>query len=389
MKEDDTNNSHVNIKKKYFVISLILVSTISIILVTTSIVSFTTTTSVISSIDAQKQEPPPKSPSQLQAERQQQQQGQLLEEQNKKVTIPKPKPKQDQKECEKQGLTLCTSPEGVARCVDTQTDRANCGGCNKDNCIYNGGQCIAGTCKCPTGYEACGSLIGGSNPPPPGSTCGIFSCCAPISAYKTDPNNCGMCGNNCGSTEGAICNNGVCQCPAGQRSCVEGSQAKCVQLGTNENCADCDDVCTSSQTCQSGQCQCPSDKPTVCNDQCVNTQTDNNNCGVCGKVCASGASCTNSVCNCPSGQRVCGATPGAPGACTDVTSDVNNCGGCGNSCTASVSGSICQNNQCTCPAGQHPDGCHFGGPSPPSLECTPNNCGFVHTGPDQCEKVCL
>jgi hypothetical protein len=74
--KQNKSNHNIHIKKKYFIISLILVSFLSIILLTTNIVSSTFIN--ILSVNAQQQgrDPSPKSPSQLLAEQQQQKQQQ-------------------------------------------------------------------------------------------------------------------------------------------------------------------------------------------------------------------------------------------------------------------------------------------------------------------------
>jgi len=73
------------------------------------------------------------------------------------------------------------------------------------------------------------------------------------------------------------------------------------------------------------QSSCP-DQQALCNDICVDVQTDQTNCGRCGYDC-SPRICTNGRCQtCPMGQTSCNAQ------CTDTQADPANCGGCGQLC---------------------------------------------------------
>jgi hypothetical protein len=97
------------------------------------------------------------------------------------------------------GQTLCGG-----NCVDTQTDRINCGGCNSvcpqacsnGRCVCvvcpQGAMCSNGVCVCPTGYSMCGS--------------GDRAVCANL---MTDSQHCGTCGNLCPPT--ASCVSGSCK----------------------------------------------------------------------------------------------------------------------------------------------------------------------------------
>src|SRR5687767_998891 len=52
----------------------------------------------------------------------------------------------------------------------------------------------------------------------------------------------------------------------------------------------------------------------ICNNTCINTNTDNNNCGSCGNACT-GGTCQSGIC-CPTGQTNCG------GTCVDLTTSL-------------------------------------------------------------------
>jgi Stigma-specific protein, Stig1 len=165
--------------------------------------------------------------------------------------------------------------------------------------------------------------------PHPGSHCCNGTCVD----TKTDPNNCGRCGNTCGTNE----------------TCTEGK-------------------CTTS-SCPSGQ--------TLCNAVCVSTATDVNNCGACGHACSATngtPTCTNGVCGqtCNAGFATCGS--GA--ACTtNINTDPNNCGACGHVCNATNGTPTCTNGLCgqTCNAGF--GACVPGAGCTTNLNTDPNNCG--------------
>ena len=131
-----------------------------------------------------------------------------------------------------------------ASCIDTQSDRNNCGGCGTmctgaqvcldGRCTTDipceptcaaGETCSAGTCQCGAG-PGCG----------PGSAC----CGGACAATQTDSLNCGRCGNSCGT--GSCCS-GACASTAND---------------TN-NCGACGRSCgDDADTCTGGSCRCGS-----------------------------------------------------------------------------------------------------------------------------------
>jgi len=88
-----------------------------------------------------------------------------------------------------------------------------------------------------------------------------------------------------------------------------------------------------------GQCS-----DTVCEGECVDTQTDLNNCGECGNACTGGKECNSGECVCPEGQTDC------YGICQECCDD----GDCddGDSCTSDS----CNNGVCTSVAKNLPNG---------------------------------
>ncbi|MDB4928359.1 MAG: Tryptophan synthase alpha chain, partial [Myxococcaceae bacterium] len=86
-------------------------------------------------------------------------------------------------------------------CVDTATDRANCGACG--TACGQAQLCTAGACalSCPTGQSACGTT------------------CANL---RTDLQNCGACDRRCAA--GQVCSDGACTatCAADLATCAAG-----------------------------------------------------------------------------------------------------------------------------------------------------------------------
>jgi len=117
-------------------------------------------------------------------------------------------------------------------------------------------------CGCPKGKECC---TVGSNP----KTGPVYGCVD----LKTDPKNCGSCGNVC---EGAntSCEAGKCVCPSGGGTqCCDPGKTFCPNVGCvdlshgifnpdgygTDYCGACDDRCVngSGASCVQGKCQCP------------------------------------------------------------------------------------------------------------------------------------
>jgi hypothetical protein len=124
-------------------------------------------------------------------------------------------------------------------------------------------RCVETTISCSPGLIACLGYDG-------------THYCADL---KTDPNNCGYCGNECGSNQ--PCNNGNCECQSGLTMCG----TVCTDLSYDpNNCGSCNHSCGPNETC--------------CARNCTDTSTDPNNCGVCGFGCVTGTTCVNGSCTC-------------------------------------------------------------------------------------------
>lgn len=202
-------------------------------------------------------------------------------------------------------LTLCG-----ASCVDTKTDLANCGGCNKPVGVNQ--TCVGGKPKCDAGFADCDAApgcevstltdaanCGGCNLPcKPGARCDNGACaCAP-----TTPNDCGAaCAQCCTDTQCSdgnsctadTCNAGVCsvgtQCAGGGKCC---SGTGCFECCNDADCSG-DKVCTGNK-CVSLTCTPPQ---IACNLKCVNPTDDPKNCGGCDNSCGPGRTCLLASCS--------------------------------------------------------------------------------------------
>ncbi len=220
------------------------------------------------------------------------------------------------------GLSACGG-----MCVDTITDRANCGACGVA-CAANQ-TCTMGACieRCPLGQTRCGAL------------------CVDTSV---DNSNCGSCGRACAARETCSMSNCVADCPMGQSACG----GACVDTTTSDShCGMCGNACAASERCVTGMCRsrCAAGEA-FCGGVCQNTQTSNAHCGACNNACPAGQSCSMGVCSltCMAPTMRCG------GVCIDTTSSASNCGSCGAACPPAANGTpVCAGSRCglTCASG--------------------------------------
>lgn len=219
-----------------------------------------------------------------------------------------------QSNCDK-GKTDCSG-----KCVDGQTDAANCGTCGR--ACTSKEACIAGSCKCvPTtcmaAGAACGTIPDGCGGMLTCPTCGATTVCItnlcvpPTCMDKMQDGNetaidCG--GPDCpGCAAGSACKVGTdCALPSGCvsgtcGSCGDSSQCKTGFVCLSGVCTGCmnDLQCPGGNTCVAGVCKScnGSTKP-------VDTQNDAANCGTCGNACPTPL---NAAALC--GKGVCGRGP--------------------------------------------------------------------------------
>jgi formylglycine-generating enzyme required for sulfatase activity len=130
------------------------------------------------------------------------------------------------------GVCLCpaggplTSCGGL--CVDTETDRDNCGACGSS--CPAGVSCAKGVCACPNGGKACGGAC--------------------VDA-TVDRNNCGTCGTRCDAH--SVCAGGTCvKCPG---TLTGNCGNTCRDLDADAtNCGACGVVCPDGVACGGGGC---------------------------------------------------------------------------------------------------------------------------------------
>lgn len=238
-----------------------------------------------------------------------------------------------------------------------QTDAQHCGAC-QDACSLphtmaacNGGACVVGTCA--PGWGNCDGI--NSN-----------GCERSLS---DDPQNCGGCGQSCGTPAHATagCMDSACAlvaCTDGYADC-DGNVANGCEVNRNTdpvNCGMCGHACPTpahaSATCNSGVCgigPCAAGWAD-CNgnpsDGCE-TQTNGNDvnhcgsCGACGAVVSGSPACTAGTCTaaCASGFADCDRIYGN-GCETNLQASIANCGMCGMACSFANGAGACSGGAC-------------------------------------------
>ena len=258
-------------------------------------------------------------------------------------------------------------------CADLRSDPVNCGACG--NACGPSMLCTNGTCQltCAGGASACS-----------GSCVNL----------QTDNANCGRCGQACAA--GQVCSLGRCSltcaaslatCGGGDAGADAGGTQRCADLSTdNNNCGACGTLCPAGQRCLDRRCQVTcSVGQTTCNGVCRDLQTDNLNCGACGTTCAAGTTCSAGVCvvSCSASLTQCS------GTCVNLQTDNANCGNCGLACAP---GQVCSRGTCatscattlaTCPssAGAY---CANTQNDPSNCGACGRNCALAHTAVTSC-----
>lgn len=237
------------------------------------------------------------------------------------------------------GLTDCDG-----RCVDTHSDRANCGEC--EQACGSTQYCETGSCvECGAPRKLCqGSCVG----------------------VTSDADNCGECGNRCDTAAGLTCMAGSCVCAPGLLRC----KGQCVNTLTDKgNCGGCGQACASDTVCVAGTCkpatECKAPE-TICDQACVDLTKDGDNCSACGKRCdaAKGFACASGSCGCFAGATEC------QGICVNNSTNPHHCGACGQSCQA--------NEACVAGACKPTDAC------PPPKQVCAGACVDLNESDDHC-----
>jgi hypothetical protein len=171
---------------------------------------------------------------------------------------------------------------------------------------------------------------------------------------RSDPNNCGACGNAC--LEPMVCMEGVCstQCDwpytAVDRGCFYRANNGYQCADPRPDCAAQDKVCDAGYQSDGSYVGCVLACRyglTSCDHSCVNLRIDPHHCGGCYNACAPTERCNDGVCRpkseCTPSKTDCG------GVCTDLRTDPNNCGACGNACPVNQ---FCLEGRCNADCGQ-------------------------------------
>ena len=318
------------------------------------------------------------------------------------------------------------------KCVVTQCnpkffidDNNTCRLSDNDNCGAIDHRCSAGE-FCSLGE--CKSTCEPDQTPCTNQDTGSVTC----ADLDTNPDNCGACGVKCNTD--VIPNSIAVECKGGQ--CIathcdsnsylqDGKCSKSTPLICGNAKKDCTELegqltvlCIDNEcvvrSCQEGyilasnRCsKCDSSKPSTCNNQCVNKNTDVKHCGSCGKECKTSdfPHSTSVVCQSRSCRiQSCDNTHYLLNN-TCIQSDMNNCGKQGKKCNIDdIYGAMtvdCVNNECvanSCYEGVLQDGycadegCHKEMPilckSSTDTYCCPGKEQFMGCNPDllnQCE----
>lgn len=323
------------------------------------------------------------------------------------------------------GQTLCGQS-----CVDTATDRANCGGCGAacspdqtctgGQCTCNGtacdGCCDGTTCQAGTSPQRCGSNGAACQVCGGGSTRESGSCVCPDDELfcdgacidkTTDANHCGSCGYTC--EPGQVCKFGVCGITCGAEFCASFADEStccaedCVDTrNRTAHCGACGNDCRNRNAtiCIHGSCSCgftgaPCGPDRTCcrygqglDAECRHTGSDIHNCGACDRNCGIEANqCVDGRCQCGNfpacelGKVCCG-----NGLCVFVEGNQNHCGACGNVCPNNA---LCIDGACQC-AGDN--SCTANktccGTSCYDLQTDERNCGGCGAVCDSGQKCC-
>ncbi len=177
-------------------------------------------------------------------------------------------------------LTCCGS-----YCIDTQSDRNNCGMCG----VRCTGECVAGVCAGPC----------------PGGCPAEQTCCGGVCRnLHIDRYSCGACDVPCPT--GTQCLDGTCGPVTCRRPCSYG-EACCGTFCTNIyydplHCGSCTRECAFGESCREGTCVLPCSSgicaagQSCCGSVCTDFTRDPLNCRSCSHVCGLGEACIDATC---------------------------------------------------------------------------------------------
>ncbi len=178
------------------------------------------------------------------------------------------------------GSSCCNTGDGY-QCIDTASDRDNCGFCGRQ-CHDANQVCTGGGCTCADGYTEC--LSGAGNPYP-------FECCPPGSYCKSG----GGCGQTCDPpcNDCQVCNNGTCTADTAMNAESCGSGKVCCS-------GQCIDECPPGRSLDQSTCECACDTGETCGPYCCSGNK------VCCPDVLTGMACKDADPNCPGCQETCG-----------------------------------------------------------------------------------
>ena len=162
---------------------------------------------------------------------------------------------------------------------------------------------------------------------------------------------------SCG--EGRHCGEAACECDDTSRTLcggMFGEPSVCVDTRSDpENCGGCGELCADDATCVEGACRCDDPSLTACEGRCVDTRVDGSACGGCGNWCTVlEETCVDSACvACGQlGEACCrlrGEDPGYCSAGVCAGEQCVACGGTGQPCC--TRGAACGATDDTCTGG--------------------------------------
>jgi hypothetical protein len=246
--------------------------------------------------------------------------------------------------------------------VDVKISAKHCGSCG--NACPAGQSCIEGKCGCPPGQRECPFLFGRMrcvDPETDDANCGGCGklCAPPASACAQLPDNTryGCLGGTCGHLKCEPrtfdCNQDVGTKGCGSDGCEVGA------LADRDNCGGCGIKCKANEECvdETGHglacaIPCAATGKTFCPDgKCVDLLNDVDACGRCSNPCPPAGpnqvrACHKGLCavECAAGFADCNADQ-TDGCETNLNIHPNHCGACGNECNVAL-GQPCVEGKC-------------------------------------------